>query len=138
MHKEMMNDVHRNMNVVDVIYRILKKDSLKMHYKELIQKAFEIEDHIATDSEIHKQAASILTDINTDGRFSYFGNGVWGLDDPMKRIRNEKNKVLGAKSRRLDKSTIFEDDDEEEDLASSFIIHGDEDEMDDHPQEYIR
>jgi DNA-directed RNA polymerase delta subunit len=138
MKTEMKQNLDPNMNVEEIIYRILKFTSKKMHYKELIQKAFEVKDKVLTNAGFNEQAASILTDINIDGRFVYFGKGLWGLNDPMTKKPSIKRKSLPLSSRRVESIGFLDAEDEfiEEELGSDFIMHDIEDGMEDHREEY--
>jgi DNA-directed RNA polymerase subunit delta len=124
MNSDWISGVHANLNVEDIIYRTMKSTREAMHYKELIQKALEIKEHILMNSESHREAASILTDINLDGRFIHYGNGLWGLRAWRQRGEPKANLVKALKNRRTKKALLkaqIDDDDLEEEMEEEYF-----------------
>jgi DNA-directed RNA polymerase subunit delta len=79
MNVEEQTAIDANMNMEDIVFRVLKQTNTRMHYKELVHAALEVKKDMVTQPENSREAASILTAINMDGRFVYWGNGLWGL-----------------------------------------------------------
>ena len=82
----------------DLAYEILKKNNEPMSYKDLIDRIIEIKD-LQSDQPA-RLVARIHTEINLDPRFTYVGNGMWGLRDWAPRPSGTRFVSVGTQPQR--------------------------------------
>ena len=72
---------------IDLAYQLLQEKGEPTHYRDLIEQVFSIKS--ITPSNWAQAVSSIYTQINLDPRFSYAGEGRWGLKSwlPAKNAR---------------------------------------------------
>jgi DNA-directed RNA polymerase subunit delta len=133
MSQNAVSDIHPSMDVVDIVYQLLKKSREQTHYKELIRQAMDIKGQSTEGDEFQRKVAAILTQINLDIRFFHYGKGIWGLKEWSPKQKAPRVPLLAPLHKRQDDSIELNEDEEEEDIEKNFIIDDfDFDEEDDH------
>lgn len=75
---EEYKNINPNGSEVDIAYRVLKTAGEPKNFRELMQMVFTIK-NIPLDN--HQLMAAVHTQINLDNRFSFLGQGNWGLKE---------------------------------------------------------
>jgi DNA-directed RNA polymerase subunit delta len=113
-------DINPKQSEVEVAYQILKSHKEAMHFRELMQKVFTIKG-VAPDN--HQLLASVHTEINMDNRFSFLGQGNWGLKEWTQSKVVRRNLTFATAGRTIPyrhRSLQDEIDYEEVELKDSF------------------
>ena len=121
MIEQPVTEINPKMEVVDVIYHLLKRSREQTHYKELIREALEIKGMVLEGEAFQRQAASILTQINLDIRFFHYGKGIWGLKSPKQKSPRVPL-LTPLHKREKENHDDLDDIEEEDDLEKNFII----------------
>jgi len=100
----------------DIAFEILKERGGTIHYKELVDEIIKRRGLSNEPSVV----AAILTQINLDTRFSYYGQGEWGL----------RSKSNARATRRIPTITLMHKSYDTEDETSSFETNDDLDALD--------
>ena len=130
-------EINPKMDVVDIIYYLLKNSREQTHYKELIRQALDIKGQVLEGEAFQRQAASILTQINLDIRFFHHGKGIWGLKEWSPKQKTPRIPLLTPLHKREKEPLDDTDEEDEDDLEKNFIIDdfdmgpSDEEEYDD-------
>ena len=134
MSDQQVPEISPKMEVVDIIYQLLKRSREQTHYKELIRKTLEIKGQTLENEAFQRQAASILTQINLDIRFFHYGKGIWGLNEWSPKQKTPRVPLLTPLHKREKEPPDDADEEDEEELKKNFIIddfdmvsHGEED-----------
>jgi DNA-directed RNA polymerase delta subunit len=69
-------DINPNLSEVDIAYKILKAKGEALNFRELMQLVFSIKNSSMDNPQL---LAAVHTQLNLDNRFSFFGQGNWGL-----------------------------------------------------------
>ncbi|MDR3270480.1 MAG: DNA-directed RNA polymerase subunit delta [Peptococcaceae bacterium] len=87
---------------IDVAVEILQANGRQMHYRELTEQTLQRLGRAAEP----EQVVALLTQINLDARFSYAGQGEWGLKSwmPVRPARKLPTITL------MNKSVAYDDD----------------------------
>ncbi len=117
------SEINPKMDVVEIIYLLLKKSREQTHYKELIRQALDIKGQVLDGEAFQRQAASILTQINLDIRFFHHGKGVWGLKEWSPKQKTPRVPLLTPLHKREKEPLDDLDEGDEEDLEKNFVIH---------------
>ncbi len=85
---EALKDFDPLLDEVDLAYLILKKEGAAKKFRDLVLQIFAVK-NIPSDN--HQLMAAIHTQLNLDNRFSYLGQGTWGLKEwnQAKIVRRE-------------------------------------------------
>lgn len=72
---------------IDLVYQILRQKGEPTYYRELIEEVFKLKS--ITPANWAQAVSAIYTQINLDPRFTYAGDGCWGLKSwfPNKNTR---------------------------------------------------
>ena len=115
----------------DIAYEVLKAQAGPLHYLQLIEEVLRRLE-IAQDA---ARIAAVLTQINMDTRFSFLGNGEWGLKtwetaQPAKRttVVSPVSKAVADEEEDLELEPLEEEPLEEEVPESENVVYDETDE----------
>lgn len=112
-----------NLPVAEIAFRILAERGTKMEWSELLDAILAIRKPIDAQTDLAKVRAGMYTEINLDNRFTYFGDGYWGLRDWAPKGAPTRSVPLATSLRsrrekpRRDDEAFGTDDDDEEGVA---------------------
>ncbi len=115
-------EIHPKMDIVDILYLLLKQSRQQTHYKELIRQALELKGQSVEGDMFLRQAAAVLTQMNLDVRFFHHGKGIWGLKEWSPKQKTPRVPLLTPLNKREREPINDMDDGEEEELEKNFII----------------
>lgn len=69
-------DINPNLSEVEIAYKILKAKGETLNFRELMQIVFSIKNNSLDNPQL---LAAVHTQLNLDNRFSFLGQGNWGL-----------------------------------------------------------
>lgn len=110
----------QNLPVAEIAYRILAERGTKMEWSELLDAILAIKKPTDAQTDLVKLRAGMYTEINLDNRFTYFGDGFWGLREWAPKGVPTRSVPLAAslrgrreKTRPDDEAYGIDNDDEE-------------------------
>lgn len=110
-----------DMPVAEIAYRIFEERGTRMEWSELLDAILEIKKPNEAHTDLAKLRAGMYTEINLDNRFTYFGDGYWGLREWAPKGAPTRSVPLATSLRRREKSRredeVFGADDDEEGAA---------------------
>ncbi|NLY53761.1 MAG: DNA-directed RNA polymerase subunit delta [Firmicutes bacterium] len=124
----MENKKRTPQNETDVAYQILRERKAPMHYRELILTVLE---RMGQSTEnLGPKLAQIHTEINLDSRFSFLGQGMWGLQAWAPRPASKAGAPEPSERRYQPKASDYMwDEEEEEDIddEDELLVPADDD-----------